>query len=1088
LADWMDGDGSVVPLADIAHTVNHYRSRHNKFATVSARDRNQAVAGLRALAAGQPTPGVVGPREAPRGSGTVFLYSGQGSQWAGMGRQLLADEPAFAAAIDELEPAFVEQAGFSLRDVLVGGEPVVGIERVQPVLVGMQLALTALWRSYGVEPDAVIGHSMGEVTAAVAAGALSPADGLKVIATRSKLMSRLSGQGAMALLELDAEVVEKLIADYPDITVAVYAAPEQTVIAGSPEQVDAVIAVVDAQGRLARRVEVDVASHHPTVDPILAELRTALAALTPSAPKIPLISTVGQTNGVAPAFDADYWVVNLRNPVRFSQAVTAAAKNHATFVEVSPHPLLSHAITGNLEPANPRGGAQVAATLTRDNPETLTFHTQLATVRPPSAVATQTGSGAKRLTDLPPTPWLHSRYWAAPTSANRQSASAHPLLGTHVELPSGRDHVFQADVGTDLVPWLADHKVHGQPVMPGTGFGEIALAAASEALGLPAQSVTVGVEVEQMLPLDASTQLTTQLTRGEHDGDEIRIEIHSRSATGAWIRHAVAKAEVGQPEAPTAPSGSGESGTVVAPADLYSALRSTGLHHGQAFAALTRIVRKPNGSSETEIVLPEEATAHRGYRIHPVMLDAALQGLAAAMSADSLNDAGEATYLPVSFEKIRVFGDVGRRARCRAELVNPDGDGAGLTGRVLLTDGSGTPTAEITGVYLQRVQRRTVPMPLTQKIFDTNWVQTPTSPTSPAPCDGSYLVLTGGAETEAIANDFLSQFSSPTRRVVSADLSQESAVLEAFVKTAADPELPPVGLIVFAGQQPFGTDSGDAPARGRDLAWAVIATVRAVISGWHGKAPRLWLVSRNGLSVNAGEPGDPSIAALTGLIRVLAYEHPDLRATLVDLEGDALAPLITELGSALGGTGDDVIAWRGENRYSQRLSRATLDAAQRDPVVRRDGAYILTGGLGGLGLVVARWLVGGGAGRVVLNGRSEPSDEQRAVLAELEQRSQVVVVPGDIAALGVAERLVSAAEETGLALRGVVHGAAVIDDQIVAALSRDTLQRVWAPKAAGALRLHVATAARELDWWVGFSSTSSLLGAPGQGAYAAASA
>jgi phthiocerol/phenolphthiocerol synthesis type-I polyketide synthase D len=349
--------------------------------------------------------------------------------------------------------------------------------------------------------------------------------------------------------------------------------------------------------------------------------------------------------------------------------------------------------------------------------------------------------------------------------------------------------------------------------------------------------------------------------------------------------------------------------------------------------------------------------------------------------------------------------------------------------------------------------------------------------------------LTDGAETESIASDFVREFGSATRQIVSTDLSQESAVLEAFAKTAADPKLPPVGLIVFAGQQPFdGTDSGNPPARGRDLAWAVTATVRAVISGWHGKAPRLWLVSRNGLSVNADEPGDPSIAALTGLIRVLAYEHPDLRTTLVDLEGDTLARLITELGSALAGTGDDVIAWRGENRYSQRLSRATLDTAQRDPVVRRDGAYILTGGLGGLGLVVARWLVGGGAGRVVLNGRSEPSDEQRAVLAELEQRSQVVVVPGDIAAPGVAERLVSAAEETRLALRGVVHGAAVIDDQIVAALSRDTLQRVWAPKAAGALRLHVATAARELDWWVGFSSTSSLLGAPGQGAYAAASA
>src|SRR6185312_7404803 len=178
-------------------------------------------------------------------------------------RQLLADEPAFAAAVDELDPDFVAQVGFSLRDVLLAGEPVVGIDRIQPVLVGMQLALTALWRSYGVEPAAVV------------SGALSPADGLKVIATRSKLMLRLSGQGAMALVELGADEAEKLAGQYPDVTVAVYAAPQQTVIAGPPEEVDTAIAVVDGQGKLARRIEVDVASHHPTVDPILAELKDA---------------------------------------------------------------------------------------------------------------------------------------------------------------------------------------------------------------------------------------------------------------------------------------------------------------------------------------------------------------------------------------------------------------------------------------------------------------------------------------------------------------------------------------------------------------------------------------------------------------------------------------------------------------------------------------------------------------------------------------------------------------------------------------------------------------------------------------------
>ncbi|MGE2716644.1 beta-ketoacyl synthase N-terminal-like domain-containing protein, partial [Mycolicibacterium litorale] len=287
LAEWMDGEGAGVGLADVAHTLNHHRTRYPKVATVCARDREQAVAGLRALAGGYTTAGVVAARDRERGPGTVFVYSGQGSQWAGMGQRLLAEEPVFAAAVAELEPVFVEQVGFSLRQVLAEGRPVAGIARIQPVLVGMQLALTALWRGYGVEPDAVIGHSMGEVTAAVVAGALSPADGLRVIATRSRLMSRLAGHGAMALLELDPDTTHTLIGPYPDLTVAVYASPRQTVIAGPPSDVDAVIALVDAQDRLARRIEVDVASHHPTIDPILPDLRTALADLTPHPPTIP---------------------------------------------------------------------------------------------------------------------------------------------------------------------------------------------------------------------------------------------------------------------------------------------------------------------------------------------------------------------------------------------------------------------------------------------------------------------------------------------------------------------------------------------------------------------------------------------------------------------------------------------------------------------------------------------------------------------------------------------------------------------------------------------------------------------------------
>ncbi|MGE2835899.1 SDR family NAD(P)-dependent oxidoreductase [Mycobacterium sp. SMC-4] len=426
LAEWLKSpEAAGHSLADVAETLNHRRAQHTRFATVAAADRDQAVAGLRALAEGYPAPGVVGPNDPTLGTGTVFLYSGQGSQWAGMGKRLLADEPAFAAAVDELEPDFLAQVGFSLRDVLTSGDTVVGIDRIQPVLVGVQLALTALWRSHGVTPDAVIGHSMGEVTAAVVGGALSPADGLKVIATRSRLMKRLSGQGAMALLELDAAAAEKLIADYPGLTVAVYASAHQTVIAGPPEQVDAVIAVVDAQDRLARRVDVDVASHHPIVDPILEDLRAELAGLTPQQPSIPIIVTTDErpTDGTC-VFDADHWVANLRNPVRFARAVATAGADKAVFVEVSPHPLLGYAIKDTLEGVNHRS----IATLQRDANDTVTFHTNLNathTVRPPKTAPRR---GAR--VPLPTTPWHHAHHWihtaAAPQAAAQDSGGVSP--------------------------------------------------------------------------------------------------------------------------------------------------------------------------------------------------------------------------------------------------------------------------------------------------------------------------------------------------------------------------------------------------------------------------------------------------------------------------------------------------------------------------------------------------------------------------------------------------------------------------------------------------------------------------------------
>ncbi len=464
-------------------------------------------------------------------------------------------------------------------------------------------------------------------------------------------------------------------------------------------------------------------------------------------------------------------------------------------------------------------------------------------------------------------------------------------------------------------------------------------------------------------------------------------------------------------------------------------------------------LRNPVRFSQTAAAASKDHATFVEVSPHPLLTHAIGEALALArqLAAAIPTDAsdGSTSYLPVSVAAIRVFGPSRRRARCHAELVEQaPGD---YRGRIVLTDDAGTVTAELTGVELRPVDPAAVRLPLERKVFDAVWVQS-SAPRIASASDrvagGSWLLLAGSdSETAALVADVATRLSSPTRRVVSGALSNDSAVVEGFAKTAAEAELPPAGVIVFLGHPSFdGTD--------------VDGALKGLIRNWRF-------------------PGEAA--------RVLAGE-PDLGTTLVDLGNDPdnlVAALITELASP---AGDDVIAWRNDGRYVQRLSRATLDAGHREAVIRGDGSYIVTGGLGGLGTVVTRWLVERGAGRIVLNGRSEPSEVARKALADLTNGTEIVFVAGDIAVPGVAERLVAAAEETSRPLRGVVHAAGVTGDGLVTALTSEGMQRAWAPKVGGALRLHAATAALELDWWVGFSSMATLLGLPGQLAYATANA
>lgn len=314
--------------------------------------------------------------------------------------------------------------------MIAGGKELVGIEQIQLGLIGMQLALTAPWRSYGITPDLVIGHLMGEVAAAVVAGALTPAEGLRVTATRSRLMAPLSGQGTMAMLELDAAATEQLIADYPQVTLGIFASPRQTVISGPTAQIDELIATVRAQGQFAGKVNIEVAPHNPAMDALQPAMRAELADLRPRPPSIPIISTTYENLDRSVAFDAEHWATNMRNPVRFQQAIAhafnqAGGQSH-TFIEISGHPLLTHAITETLAAADgDRAGYLSIGTLQRDAHDTLTFHTNLNaahTVRPP-----QTPHTCGRQTVLPTTPWQHGRYWISPSATAHHAPNTHPL-------------------------------------------------------------------------------------------------------------------------------------------------------------------------------------------------------------------------------------------------------------------------------------------------------------------------------------------------------------------------------------------------------------------------------------------------------------------------------------------------------------------------------------------------------------------------------------------------------------------------------------------------------------------------------------
>ena len=430
IADWLDT--SAAQPADIARTLAGRTGRGPVRAAVAARDRAELAESLRALAAGRPDRRVVtGDRDLVGRDGTVWVFSGYGCQWPGMGRRLLEEEPAFAAAVEKLDPQLAaECGGLSLYDHLTSGTGLDRLETAQPLLFGLQLALAELWRSYGVEPAAVIGHSMGEVAAAVCAGALDVPDGARVIAVRARLLSGLRG-GAMAVVDLDDSELGRLERDFPGIHVAVHSSPRQKVVTGEEAAVGRLVRLLEKEGRAARAMRVVGAGHSPQVDVLLPELADGLACVTGRRPRLPVYSTVLDDPRGASAFDAAHWAANLRRPVRLDRAVAAAAADgHTAFVEISPHPVLTGAVTDSAP------GSLALATLRRDADGSAAFAAQLGALY---AAGQRLPLPPGRVVDVPGPRWRHVRHWWTDgrTGAGTPPASGPTGARTAVEPRAG---------------------------------------------------------------------------------------------------------------------------------------------------------------------------------------------------------------------------------------------------------------------------------------------------------------------------------------------------------------------------------------------------------------------------------------------------------------------------------------------------------------------------------------------------------------------------------------------------------------------------------------------------------------------------
>jgi polyketide synthase 5 len=939
LADWVAAHDDVA-LPDLAYTLARRRAHRPVRTAVFASSQPQLTEALREVAdADTPYQAAVGQDD----RGPVWVFSGQGSQWAQMGAELLATEPVFAATIAEAEPLIARESGFAVTEAMTAPEAVTGIDRIQPTLFTMQVALAATMRAYGVRPGAVIGHSLGEAAAAVVAGALSLEDGVRVICRRSRLMSRIAGAGAMASVELPApQVLLELTArGVNDAVVAVVASPQSTVIGGATQTVRDLVAAWEQRNVMAREIAVDVASHSPQVDPILDELTEILSELNPMTPEVPFYSATLYDAREQPVCDAGYWVHNLRRMVRFAPAVQAALEDgYRVFAELAPHPLLTHAVEQTACSLDMPLAALAGMRREQELPHGLRglvadLHNAGAAVD--FSVLYPNG----RLVDAPLPSWTHRRLWLSRDGQESPAhggctVSVHPLLGPHVRLQEEPErHVWQGEVGTATQPWLGDHQIRNVAVLPGAAYCEMALAAARAVLGEACE--VRDIRFEQALLLDEQTTVGASALVSAPGVVEFTVET---SQGGEQARQVSAVLHAADDERPPAHDMSallvahpgGEDGDAV-----RQRLDQRGVQYGPAFTGLGA-VHTGEGATATvlvEVALPRQIRSQQGaYGVHPALLDACFQSVEAHPDVQAL---GEGVLgLPLGVRRLRSYTAARDAHYCYTRVTKADTSGVEADLDVL--DEHGAVLLAVQGLRLgtgvsENANKDRV---LAERLLTIEWRHRELPEVEYADA-GTWLLISTAATADVEATTLTDALKSQGAHCTTmcwphnADYGSKAEQLRNHLRAGGF-----TGVVILTG--PKNGDAEDqSPLLGREYVQHLVHITRD-LSELPGEPPRLYVVTRNAQTVLARDRPNLQQAGLRGLIRVIGTEHPHLRASQIDVDEATDAEQLAR--QLLSGSEEDETAWRNGAWYAARLCPTPLRPEERRATVadhERDG-------------------------------------------------------------------------------------------------------------------------------------------------------